>query len=74
MVGFLNPFVDDCTGPVGVHLGTEDGCLVGKGSWLGRIAAGFGDEDGNGVVYDLLVESFISRLRIRRISTPLICV
>jgi hypothetical protein len=44
IVGFLDPFVGDCAGQSGCHLGTEDGGHFGPDSGTDYVAAYFGEE------------------------------
>lgn len=60
MVHFLKPLVDNGTGPVWVHCGTENSGLVVKGTGFGGVATGLGEENWDGVVYDFGVEGVVA--------------
>ena len=43
-----------------------------EGAWLDRIAASLAEEDGDGVVRSILLQSRVAALGVRRIATPLV--
>jgi hypothetical protein len=60
VVGFLDPFVDDGTGPSVDHLVAEDGCLVVKCARSPNVAAGLGEEDGDVVFGGVLLQEDVA--------------
>lgn len=72
VVGLLNPLVDDGSRPSIRHVITKDGSLVLKGTGRGGVAASLGEEDRDGVVSRVLLQTTVSRLLIAGRTTPLV--
>lgn len=70
MIFFLNPLVDDGAGPDIIHVGTEDGVLVGEKTRLGNNAASLGHEDGDGVIRGLVKDSSVAASLERAVTAP----
>ena len=72
VVDFLDPFINDSTTPILIHLRPKDGVLVNKGPRLRIVATGLRQEDRDREVFHLIGEAAVARDLIGRLATPFI--
>ena len=70
VVGFLDPFVDDGTGPGVDHLVAEDGSLIVKCASGADIATSLGEEDRDVVLGGVLLQEDVAGGLVSGVSAP----
>jgi hypothetical protein len=72
IIGLLNPFVDDASGPRANHLFSENCTLISEGSFAPNIAASFGEKDRDVVACGHSLEVDVSGRVVCRRTTPFV--